>query len=149
MREKLLWVVPLLVALASSSCPRPCEEAANCKRKCECLNDDTDQRVDCQIAFRCEGATETCEDAFSSFSCEDICAEYAANARCGVARCRTDADCTKTLSCPLADNTGTPTGQFRDCTINFACELDQGESCEPASGVDDVTFCQACLAGGG
>jgi hypothetical protein len=151
MREKLspaFVLLTLLAALTSSTCSRPCEDAENCIRKCPCLNENTDQRVDCSIAFRCEGESQTCESAFDSFSCDQICADYAATARCGVARCLSDADCEKTVSCPLVDASGQPTGQFQDCTLNFACELDKGESCEPASSSDDVTLCNICFNGG-
>lgn len=150
MRAKLLLGSLLLFAAAvtSTACPRKCETAENCIKSCDCLNGKTDQKLACPIAYRCEGATSTCEEAFDSLSCDEQCATYAAEARCGVARCKTDADCVKTVSCPLTDANGTPTGQFQDCTLNFVCELNKGESCDPASTADDVTFCAACFAGG-
>lgn len=154
MRENVLPLLLLLGLTLSSSltlagCSRPCEEAANCLRTVDCLNTETDNRVPCTIAFRCEGKTQTCEEAFSGFSDGQICADYAARARCGVARCRSDDDCSRLISCPILDANNAPTGQFRDCSFAFACELDEQESCEPASSVDDATLCNSgvCPAG--
>lgn len=152
MRENLFAlckVAFVVIAVAASSttltsCEQRCEKAANCLRKCDCLNSETNQQLSCPIAFRCEGDTGTCEDAYNNFSCEQICADYAATARCGVARCATDDECTRVLSCANVDANGQPNGQFRDCTFTFACELDKGESCEPASSSADAVLCAAC-----
>lgn len=141
-------VVALSGLLGSAGCKRPCEKAENCIRSCECLNEITDNRLDCDIGFRCDGSTKTCEEAFDAFSCEQICAEYAATARCGVERCLSDADCVKVVSCPVFDGNGQPNGQFFDCTLGFLCEADKGESCEPRSTVDDATLCAVdCING--
>lgn len=142
-RAVVVVVVGFVVAAFSglSACKQACERAENCVRSCPCLNSETDQRLDCAIAFRCEGATQTCEDAFAEFTCDQICADFAANARCGVERCLSDADCVKVLSCPLLDQNGQATGQFLDCTLPFACELDQGSTCEPLSTLDDANLC--------
>ena len=148
MRSNAVVIVVVALCLWSVGCKRPCEKAANCIRSCECLNEITDNRLDCDVAFRCDGKTETCEEAFDSFSCENICAEYAANARCGVERCLSDVDCLKEISCPVLDNNRQPTGQFFDCTLGFLCEADKGESCEPRSTFDDATLCAVdCLNG--
>jgi hypothetical protein len=148
MRSNAVVVVCVVALSAFLGCKRPCEKAANCIRSCECLNEITDNRIDCDIGFRCDGATETCEEAFDSFSCEDICAEYAAKARCGVERCLSDVDCVRVVSCPVVDGNGQPNGQFFDCTLGFLCEADKGESCEPRSTVDDATLCAVdCVQG--
>jgi hypothetical protein len=129
-----------LVALTSSSCKRACETASNCRRTCDCLNTETDRRNDCTIAFRCEGETETCEDAFDTMSCDQQCADYEANALCGVARCLVDEDCTRDLECELVDLNGQPTGQKQACTVTFAC--DQAlQACAVRSIAADAELC--------
>lgn len=142
--RSFVWLALFVVLASSSACKQRCLKAANCIRTCDCLNDETDQRLSCPVAFRCEGETGTCEDAYDQDSCEKICADYAATARCGVARCASDAECTKLLSCPNLDAQGNPNGQFRDCTFSFVCELDKAESCDPASTLPDAELCASC-----
>ncbi len=145
MRGLLIAFAFIVVAVAAGSCKRPCDTARNCIRTCECVNENTNQQLDCSVGFRCEGDTSTCEDLHDTQSCDDVCNEYAARARCGVFRCLEDAECTRVLSCPLADANGAPNGQFAECTVGFACEQDFG-SCEPASSLSDEVLCaQACF----
>jgi hypothetical protein len=146
-RPRVFVVVVALVAwswtLATvSGCKRACETASNCRRTCECLNTETDRRNECTIAFRCEGDTESCEDAFDTMSCDQQCADYEANALCGVARCLSDNDCTRDLECDLVDLNGQPTGQKRACTVAFGC--DQAlQACAVRSIASDAELCAA------
>lgn len=141
MSARLLLVCIALSALwPLSACKRACESPANCVRTCSCLNEETNLRLDCDVAFRCEGDTQACEPAHDEKSCDELCADYAGNGRCGVQRCVSDAECSRSLSCPLVDANGTPTGQFADCAIQFACEQ-AFESCDPRATVDDASLC--------
>ena len=147
----LLVVAAVLVALAACGllpgCKRPCETAANCVRTCECLNNQTNQRLDCSLAFRCEGDTQVCEDAHDELSCDQLCDEYAGAGRCGVERCGSDLECQKVISCPFFDGNGQPSGQFFDCTLNFRCQPDF-EACQPRSTATVEALCaNECLTG--
>jgi hypothetical protein len=151
MRGVGLWVVlvgvGLLSSLATTGCARPCTSSANCVRTCDCLNSETNTRQDCSVAFRCDGAERVCEAAHESKSCDEICAEYAGNARCGVERCANDAECAKTIECPLIDQNGNATGQFATCTLGFRCQADF-EACQPRSTAQEADLCQnECVSG--
>jgi hypothetical protein len=140
------WATVVAVGLLPG-CKRPCESSGNCVRTCECLNNQTNQRIDCSLAFRCEGDTQVCEDAHDDMSCEDLCADYAGTGRCGVERCASDLECQKAISCPIFDGNGQPTGQFFDCTLNFRCQPDF-EACQPRSTVANEALCaNECLTG--
>lgn len=136
----LLVAVGPLVAVWSAGCERPCSSSANCVRTCDCLNELTNTRLECSVAYRCDGAERVCEDAHNTDSCDDLCADYAANARCGVERCANDAECQKTIECPLLDQNGNQTGQFATCTLNFRCQP-EFEACQPRSTADDAALC--------
>lgn len=115
-------------------------------RNTSCVNSVSDQRFDCAIAFRCEGADQVCEPAESELSDDEICSLYAANARCGVERCLTDADCVRTIACPIFSN-GQPTGQTADCTLGFRCQPEY-EACQPRSTASDEALCaNECTTG--
>lgn len=138
-----------LVAIAAlwGACTRPCDSSANCVRTCSCLNEDTNFRLDCSIAFRCEDETRSCEPGYDEKSCDEVCAEYAGTGRCGVERCGSDADCVKIISCPLVDANGTPNGQFADCTLGFRCQP-EFEACQPRSTASDAEMCaNECVTG--
>ena len=145
MRGLFIAFFAVVVAACVGACERPCNNSRSCVRTCECLNENTNQQLDCSVGFRCEGDTSTCESLHDTQSCDEICAEYAVRARCGVFRCLEDAECTRNISCPLADANGAPTGRFADCSVQFACEQDFG-SCEPASTLSDADLCaNACF----
>ena len=136
----LIAVALVFAGVVAEGCKRPCETNANCVRTCPCLNENTNQRLNCSVGYRCEGDTGSCEDLHDSQSCDDLCDEYAASARCGVNRCLSDGECTRVLSCPIFDAEGTATGTFFDCTIPFAC--DQAvSSCDVASSASDTELC--------
>jgi hypothetical protein len=137
----VVLVVGLLSGLGiTGGCKRACETASNCRRTCECLNRTTDRRNECTVAFRCEGDTETCEPAFDEMACDQLCADYDANALCGVARCLSDADCTRDLACDLVDFNGQPTGQQQACTVPFACDQTL-QACAVRSIATDAQLC--------
>jgi hypothetical protein len=143
-RARAVVVFAALVAsvVPTSSCKRACETAANCRRTCECLNTETDRRNECTVAFRCEGDTETCEDALDEMTCDQQCADYEANALCGVARCLSDSDCTRELECEFLGANGQPTGQKQACTVTFGC--DQAlQACAVRSIASDAELCAA------
>ncbi len=134
------WIVACAAAtMWATACPRPCESSANCVRTCSCLNERTDIRQDCSIAFRCEGDTRRCEAAVDEQSCNDICGAYA-DGRCGVERCLTDADCVKVIACPTLDLNGAPTGLTTDCTLSFRCQPEY-EACQPRSTASIAALC--------
>ncbi len=140
----LLLTTSFAALLAAAGCPRPCESSANCKRTCQCIDAQTQVRNDCTLAFRCEGATQTCEDDFSGLSCDDICGRFAARGECGFERCAADAECTKHLSCPVLGADGNPVAdQHFDCTLTFVCDQDQG-LCEVASTASVDQMCAVC-----
>jgi hypothetical protein len=129
--------------LCGSACDRPCQQASNCVRECSCLNSVTDTRIACPLAFRCEREQRRCEDAFAEMGCDEMCERYASRGLCGTERCRADDECRKFISCPVLNDFGEPSGLFRDCTLNFVCDV-QAESCDPASTLDDFSLCQIC-----
>jgi hypothetical protein len=130
----------LLVAAGLSSCRRACRTSENCRRTCDCLNTATDTRNACDLAFVCEGAEGYCEEAYDAMSCDDVCAQYQANALCGVARCRSDADCQRALECDVLGVNGAPTGQKRACEITFACDV-EAAACAVRSIASDAELC--------
>jgi hypothetical protein len=138
-----LWL-PFLAM--SSSCRRACDTAQNCRRTCDCLNTATDTRNECSLAFVCEGAENLCEEAYDTMSCDEICADYQANALCGVARCRSDADCTRRLECDVVDLNGAPTGQKRACEIPFTCDV-AAAACDVGSIASDAELCSRVCSG--
>jgi hypothetical protein len=143
----ILLPLAAIAALQAAACTRPCESSANCVRTCSCLNETTNLRLDCSVAFRCEGDTRSCEAAHDEKSCDEVCAEYAGSGRCGVERCGSDAECVKTIACPLVDVNGTPTGQFADCTLGFRCQP-EFEACQPRSTASDAELCaNECVTG--
>ncbi|HEY1099837.1 MAG TPA: hypothetical protein VGF99_12960 [Myxococcota bacterium] len=146
MRSLLLAVVLIVVAVvAGSGCKRSCQSNANCVRTCPCLNELTNQRLDCSVGYRCEGDTQTCEDLLETQTCDEMCQQFAANARCGVNRCLSDAECLRNISCPLFDADGVETGQFRTCTLPFVCDQEFG-ACEVASSASDSELCSTICA---
>lgn len=122
-------------------CKRPCETADNCKRTCECVNANTDTRLDCTMGFRCEQATLECEDDYDALPCAEVCNEYAAAGKCGFQRCRQDAECVRVATCPILDANGQPTALNFECTLNFTCEVELG-LCSPGS---EIPLDQMCL----
>ncbi len=140
MLARVILLTLIATGLLPAGCTRPCESSANCVRTCNCLNENTNLRLDCSVAFRCEGDTRSCEPAHDEKSCDDVCADYAASGRCGVERCASDAECEKTIACPLVDVNGTPTGQFADCTLGFRCQP-EFEACQPRSTASDAALC--------
>jgi hypothetical protein len=142
------WLV-LLCALTTAGlqgCPRPCESSTNCVRTCSCLNERTDIREDCSIAYRCEGDTRRCEAAHDEQSCDELCGAYA-DGRCGVERCLSDADCVKVIACPIFDVNGAPTGLTTDCTLGFRCQPEH-EACQPRSTASVAALCaNECVTG--
>jgi hypothetical protein len=143
-RARVVVVALALLALvvAVSSCRRACRTSDNCRRTCDCLNTATDTRNECGLAFVCEAGDGYCEEAYDAMSCDDLCAQYQANALCGVARCRTDADCHRALECDVLGLNGAPTGQKRACEITFACDVDNA-ACEVRSIASDTDLCAA------
>jgi hypothetical protein len=144
-------VVVVLVALIAvegglSSCRRACRTSENCRRTCDCLNTETDTRNACDLAFVCEGADGSCEEAYDAMTCDEVCAQYQANALCGVARCRTDADCHRALECDVLDATGAPNGQKRACEITFACDV-EAAACAVRSIASDAQLCAVECSG--
>jgi hypothetical protein len=136
----LLVVVAALAVF--SGCRRPCEDALNCKRTCECLNTQTNSRQDCTIAFKCDGAEQVCEAEYDTMPCDELCSLYAAQALCGTERCAADVDCVKNLTCDCRDAQGNPNGRRYDCTRSFLCDL-TSQTCEPLSTRSDVEICIA------
>ena len=140
MRGLFIAFALICVGVVVEGCKRPCESNANCVRTCPCLNENTNQRLNCSVGYRCEGDTASCEDLHDTQSCDELCAEFAANARCGVNRCLVDDECTRVMSCPLFNADGTANGQFFDCTVRFACDQ-AASSCDVASSASDTTLC--------
>jgi len=147
---RTFWVIAAcaaLVVVTASGCRRPCTSPASCVRSCDCVNGVTNQRQECAIAYRCDGAERVCEEAHDALSCAEQCELYAANARCGVQRCTTDIDCQKVITCPILDQNGQQSGQFFDCTLNFRCQA-EFEACQPRSTAQDAALCQnECITG--
>jgi len=140
MRSAAVVVVVVVAALAAgTSCQRPCETQDNCKRTCDCVNDQTQVRESCTMAFRCEADTQVCEGDFDNLSCNDICLQYDAHHLCGLERCAADAECGKVISCPVLDANGQPVGT-RTCTLSFVCDQDN-KVCDPASTASDAQLC--------
>jgi hypothetical protein len=139
---RVVVVVFTLLALVVnlSSCRRPCRGSENCRRTCDCLNTATDTRNECSVAFVCEAGDGYCEEAYDAMTCDELCAGYQANALCGVARCRTDADCRRALECDVLGPTGAPTGQRRACEVSFACDIDSA-ACDVRSIASDAELC--------
>jgi hypothetical protein len=124
---RLLVVIALVAAaLSSVACKRPCVSAAQCKRTCECTNEDTDDTEKCTVGFLCEvpeGSAEgTCEDEYESLQCPEFCAKFAANGVCGTNRCTANSDCERTMSCDCLDAQGNVAGTKFDCTVAFECD---------------------------
>jgi hypothetical protein len=134
----LVFLVPWVVL--SSSCRRACQTSENCRRSCDCLNTATDTRNECSLAFVCEGAEGLCEEAYDTMSCDEMCADYHANALCGVARCRSDADCTRRVECDVLGPSGAPTGQKRGCEVLFACDI-EASACDVGSLASEAELC--------
>ncbi len=139
-------LVAVFTAVSVGGCRRPCNSSENCVRTCDCLNGLTNQRLSCAIGYRCEGDERVCEEAHD-MPCEEQCALYAANQRCGVERCLSDLECQKVISCPLFDQNGQATGAFQDCTLNFRCQP-EFEACQPRSTALDIDLCNnECVTG--
>lgn len=144
----------LLAALTSLSlslsCRRPCETEQHCKRTCECLDNATDTRLDCTIAFRCEGEDKVCESTYDSMACDELCSTYAARAMCGTQRCASNANCEKVVSCPVLDADGQPVepAQTFSCTRTFECDLTL-EVCDAEITQSDEAHCAFCRASAG
>lgn len=147
-------VFPLLAALTlvalMGACKRPCESEQHCKRTCECLDSSTDTRLDCTIAFRCEGETQVCEDPYDTMACDELCSTYAARAMCGTQRCSANADCEKVVSCPVLDADGNPVqpAQSFTCTRTFECDPTL-EVCGAEITQSDEAHCAFCRATAG
>lgn len=150
MARALPLLALLAFGLALASCKRPCESVEHCKRTCECLDNATDTRLDCTIAFRCEGETQVCESSYDSMACDELCATYAARAMCGTQRCSSNADCEKVVSCPVLDADGQPVepAQSFTCTRTFECDLTL-EVCGADITQSDEAHCAFCRANAG
>jgi hypothetical protein len=129
-----------LIAVAASGCKRQCESSQNCIRQCRCTNTVTNNSRDCPIAYLCE-PDQYCEAAYADMSCDELCKTYDDKSLCGVERCDDNDDCTKNLSCPLADGNGVPTGQTIDCRFTFQCDVTASKSCDGASTIADASQC--------
>jgi hypothetical protein len=140
----LLCLLPW--TMIAASCRRACQNSENCRRSCDCLNTETDTRNGCSLAFVCEGAENLCEEAYDTMSCDEMCADYQANALCGVARCRSDADCIRRLECDIVGPTGETTGQKRACEVSFACDV-EAAACDVASIASDAALCAVSCSG--
>ena len=133
----------LALAMSTAGCKRACETSDNCKRTCSCVNAQTNSRLDCTLAIRCDGKEGVCESDYDGLSCNDMCTQYAAKNECGFERCNANEECTKQLTCPLKDANGNPTASQFDCTLAFACDQDQ-HLCEVASTAPVDQLCAVC-----
>ena len=149
MLRKLLVVTCLVVvaAVPLPSCKRACETAFHCKRTCDCLNPETDVRQECTLAFRCEGSSESCEEAYTSMNCTEMCNTYLLEGSCGVQRCLSNDECTRVVTCPILDANGQPSALTRDCTVSFACQQELS-ACQPDSTLPDAQLCASYCAQG-
>lgn len=150
MARVLLLLAVAAPLLLSASCRRPCETEQHCKRTCECLDNANDTRLDCTIAFRCEGADKVCESSYDSMACDELCSTYAARAMCGTQRCASNADCEKVVSCPVLDAEGQPVepAQSFTCTRTFECDVTL-EVCDAELTESDEAHCAFCRATAG
>ncbi|MBI1949247.1 MAG: hypothetical protein HYS27_26405 [Deltaproteobacteria bacterium] len=150
MVRALLLTTSLVMLLPSAACRRPCDTEQHCKRTCECLDNTNDTRLDCTIAFRCEGEGKVCEDSYDTMACDDLCSTYAARALCGTQRCSSNANCEKVVSCPLLDESGNPVepAQSFTCTRTFECDLTL-EVCDAEITQADEAHCAFCRATAG
>jgi hypothetical protein len=73
--------------------------------------------------------------------CDELCKTYDGNSKCGVERCDDNDDCTKNISCQLANNMGQPTGQTIDCKFLFQCDVTGTQSCAGISSLPDLQLC--------
>ena len=141
--------MPVLWGLAgalvvTTSCARPCESSANCQRECDCINAaHNNDRFTCPMEFRCEGATQTCEDAYASMSCNTLCATYGARNSCNLTRCLSDNECLRDVTCPVLDATNQPTGAAFNCQLPFTCDVTIN-ACDAGFSANDAAVCDVC-----
>ena len=150
MPRALLLFAVVAATLLPASCRRPCDTEQHCKRTCECLDNATDTRLDCTIAFRCEGENKVCEATYDTMACDELCSTYAARAMCGTQRCSSNANCEKVVSCPVLDADGQPVepAQSFTCTRTFGCDPTL-EVCDAELTASDEAHCAFCRSSAG
>jgi hypothetical protein len=129
-----------LLLLSGGACPRECLDNTQCLRSCDCVNRTTDLRTSCTMGFICT-ADEVCEGAYQDMSCDEMCGRYQANNQCGRDRCSSNEQCTRFASCSLLNEQGAPTGQVIDCKYEFGCDVQDSETCDPRSTLQDAQLC--------
>ena len=135
-----VWVV--LLTIGSGCFPRECQEHANCIKSCDCLDTATQTNTACAMTFLCEVESKSCEAAYD-MDCNDFCQTYAANEVCGSKRCTLDSECLRSVTCTVTDSAGN--SQEIPCSQQFMCDNDL-EVCEATYLLDDLSFCELCLA---
>jgi hypothetical protein len=136
-----LFLLLITLGVSAGCFPRECQENANCVRSCDCLDSVTKSSTNCAMTFLCNAEERSCEEKYD-MDCDELCATYAANDLCGSSRCTLDSECVRTATCQVTDAQGAT--QETSCSQGFLCDDNTG-TCEAASIVDELSFCQLCL----
>ncbi|MFZ9889614.1 MAG: hypothetical protein ACO3JL_19135, partial [Myxococcota bacterium] len=72
--------------LGASCTAKLCANAEDCRRECECFNEDTQRATQCSVAFECNVVDGMCGADYEQ-SCKEICQVYAARDACGTRTC--------------------------------------------------------------
>ena len=142
--RSILIFLFVLMTIGSGCFPRECEQHSNCIKSCDCLDTTTQTNTSCGMTFLCEVENKSCEAAYD-MDCTEFCQTYAAKGVCGSKRCTLDSECLRSVTCTVTDSAGN--SQDIPCSQQFSCDNDL-EVCETAYILDDLSFCELCLANG-